>query len=105
MIFQDYLLDENGDLLIENGDFVVGASDEQHAIDIMQSFPGEWKQFPLLGAGLIASLKTDNPQAEKNNIFEQLQSDGFEVNSMKIGLDANGNLKIQFPTGGLQRNA
>ena len=43
----DFLLDEDGDLDIVNGDFAVGPSDVQHIEDIVaNSFVGMWKQNP-----------------------------------------------------------
>lgn len=104
MIFQDYQLDEDGDLLIENGDFVVGPSDQQHIVDILQAFQGEYKQFPLLGANLMTLLKGENPNEAINIIKTQLQSDGYDVSQVKATTDVNGKVKIVFPKGGVVRN-
>jgi hypothetical protein len=104
MIFQDYQLDENGDLLIVNGDFVVGASDQQHVVDILQAFQGEYKEFSLLGVGFLSYLKSDNPNSAINSIKEHLQSDGYDVKNVKINKDANGNISVSFPNNGISRN-
>lgn len=104
MIFQDYLLDEDGDLLIQNGDFVVGPSDDQHIADILQSFQGEWKQFPLLGVGLLTFLKSQTPNDAINTIKQQLQNDGYVVGNVKTTIK-NGNLIVTFPDNGLVRNS
>ena len=98
MIFQDFLNDENGDLLIQNGDFVVGASDSQHVEDILTSFVGEWKQYPFLGVGLLQYLKSQNPNTAITAIKTQLQSDGYSVNSVKA-VNTNEGLVISFPNG------
>lgn len=103
MVFQDFLSDENGDLLIQNGDFVVGASDFQHVEDIITSFCGEWKQYPILGVGLLQYLNSQNPQKATTIIKQQLQSDGYNLQNAQVGVDTNGTLKVSFPLG-IQRN-
>ena len=46
----DFLLDNTGDLLVaSNGDFSIGDSTVQEVQDIIMSYPGWWKQFPLVG--------------------------------------------------------
>jgi len=82
---QDFLLDSNGDLLIENGDFVVGASDPQNIQDTINAYAGYWKQFPTLGVGIEQYLNSPGLAGElKRLITVQLQSDGFTVNSITV---------------------
>ena len=102
MVFQDFLLTENGDLLIKNGDFVVGPSDPQHVFDIISSFAGEWKQFPPVGAGVLQDLKSENGQQTINNVKQQLQANGYMVTNIKCEIE-NGQLVISFPNNGVQR--
>lgn len=52
MIAKDFLSDPDGDLLIKDGDFVIGESEEQHINDILVSHPGGWRQTPFLGVGI-----------------------------------------------------
>lgn len=92
----DFQLDNDGDLLIQNGDFVLGSSDEQHIIDIINSMPGDWKEHPLLGVGLITYLNgSGNTQALERNIKTQLQADGYSVNNPDASFDKSGNLVIK----------
>ena len=100
--FQDFLLDANGDLLIQNGDFVVGPSDNQHIDDIISSFAGAWKQFPILGVGIMQYLKSEEGQAAVAKIKQQLQSDGYTVPQVTIN-NTNAGLVVNFPQG-IQRN-
>ena len=80
MIATDYIDDSSGDLLIDNGDLVLGASDEQNINDILVSFHGWWKQFPSLGVGIPTLLKaTINIPKVESLIKSQLQADGFQV--------------------------
>lgn len=102
MIFQDFLLDEDGDLLIQNGDFVVGPSDVQHVEDIIQSFLGEWKQFPFVGVGLLQYIKSEDGQKAVTSIKEQLQADGYSLTSVNVK-NSNDNAIVSFPNG-IKRN-
>ena len=103
MVFQDFLLDDEGDLLIQNGDFIVGSSDVQHVEDIINSFVGEWKQYPILGVGLLRYLNSENAQQASTNIKQQLQSDGYSLQSVSVNIDSDNNLNVSFPAG-IQRN-
>ncbi len=49
---KDFLQDSDGDALIENNDFVIGASDEDHIVDIINSTQGDWKEYILCGVGI-----------------------------------------------------
>jgi lipoprotein-releasing system permease protein len=56
MAVKDITLDDNFDLIIENGDFKVSDSDMQHIQLICITNLGHWKQFPLVGVGIEQSL-------------------------------------------------
>ncbi len=80
----DILEDENGDELIENGDFAIGPADALHVRDLLVDGPGEWRQYPAIGM-LINRYK--NSSADKRRQFESeirkaLENDGYRVNSI-----------------------
>lgn len=78
MAAQDFKLDSNGDIAIENGDFVITESDQQHILDIMQSVPGWIKEFPLVGFNPYQYLNGRTSSTELNkNAKIQLQADGY----------------------------
>lgn len=83
---RDIQLDNNGDLDVRNGDFIIGESDEQHVESILNAAQGTWKQHPLLGANLPKRTKmpiTVSSRAKLNkNIKLQLEYDAFTVNSI-----------------------
>jgi hypothetical protein len=82
---KDFLIDTDNDLLFDNGDFSVGLSDSTHIQDIITSFTGYWKQFPLCGVGIISYLNSSGEQQRlKNEINIQLKNDGYKVNSISI---------------------
>lgn len=76
---KDFLTDDNGDLLIVNGDFVIGESSHQHINDIVLSNKGDFKQWPLLGFGAHRYLKTvKKPIDFERDLKIQLEYAGFE---------------------------
>ena len=79
----DFKLDEDGDLAIENGDFVIHESSNQHIRDILASAAGYFKSAPKLGWNPYSRL---NSRVEKQRHIQdaiiQLQSDGWRVNAI-----------------------
>mgnify|MGYP001583607179 CR=1 FL=1 len=81
----DILLDDNGDLIIDNDDFKLGESDAQHIEDTIRAHPGWWKENFTDGVGISDYLNSSgNQQQLARNIKIQLQSDGYTVNNPKI---------------------
>lgn len=85
----------NNDLLIENGDFVMGDSDIQHIDHIITAQPGEYKETPQLGFGVINYLKSNTTKTKfKRDLRVQLNFDGYE--SPNIDLEEGfKNLKVE----------
>jgi hypothetical protein len=95
MIAQDILLDENGELIIENGDFKVGTSDKQSIQSILNAFPGWWKQFSTVGVGMAKYLNSTGKQQEiQRNIRLQLEADGFVVDTIIVNQSVEGKFEI-----------
>jgi hypothetical protein len=93
---QDILLDTDGDLLIENGDFVIGASDSQHIDHIVNAQLGEYKEHLLVGFGAINYLKTNVSEMEfKRDLKVQLEIDGYQDASIDLS-GGFSKLKIEF---------
>jgi hypothetical protein len=82
---KDIDLEDNLDLRIENGDFFVSESDQNHVMLILKSYIGAYKQFPLIGLGIdrfeAASISA---QSLKREISIQLENDGYNVQDIKI---------------------
>jgi hypothetical protein len=75
---QDILRGDDGDLLIKNGDFSIGESDQQHIMDILDAQQGEFKEFPLVGFGAINYIKkTITADEFKRDLKIQLNYDGY----------------------------
>ena len=76
----------NDDLEIKDGDWVVGNSDQQGIEFILRARPGHFYQFPTLGIGIDANkMGTVNKQALRQNIRQQLNSDGYRINKLDVG--------------------
>jgi hypothetical protein len=81
----DILLDENGDLKIANGDFVIGDSNDQEIENLLVSAKGAFKEFPLVGGDIGKMLKSRSGQtAALKEIKYQLTNDGFDDLKIKI---------------------
>jgi hypothetical protein len=93
----DFLNDDDGDMLINDGDFVSGLSDDKHVSDILSANKGFYRQYPTLGAGILRFLKKqDNNLAEmKREIQVNLQSDGYKINDLTITKEGIMNLDYE----------
>jgi hypothetical protein len=80
----DILLDENGDLAIANGDFVIGESLDQEVAAILQINKGDLKEFPILGPNLIQLVNSNTSAIElKQLIKTELKRDGKSYQELK----------------------
>lgn len=77
--FMDILLNDDNDIDVSaDGDFKVGPSDEQHMGLIIETYPGNWKEFPTCGVGIKDYvLSAGQTNALKRTINVQLAADGY----------------------------
>ena len=95
MAVKDFKQTDDDEILIENGDFVVNYSDQQHLKDIVYSAPNWYKEFPQLGVNIQYYLSGAGIGADlTRNIQLQYTSDGYNVNSIKFTQDSNGNYNL-----------
>lgn len=78
---KDILLDieGDGDLKIENGDFVVGPSDFQHVVHMLEADKGQNRFSPLLGVGIRRYQNGFLDGKARRDIRLNLQADGYEA--------------------------
>lgn len=82
---KDILLNENGDLKIVKGDFVIDDSDNQEIEALLISVKGEFKEFPLVGADIGRLIKSRSGQTKAlKEIKTQLINDGFDEDAIDI---------------------
>ena len=85
---KDFVQDNTGDLLVNNGDFVIDFSDTEHITDIISSAQGAWKEYPLCGVGIDNYLNSSGTQnILTQSIIQQLAIDGY--NSIDVEFQSN----------------
>lgn len=83
------------DLRIENGDFVVGNSEQQETALIIITSIGNWFEFPLVGVGIINYLASnESPLVIEQKIKTQMETDGFKVENISTQGSTLTNYKI-----------
>ena len=80
----DLKLDGNGDIDIVDGDLVIEQSDMTHIQHIVESYPGDWKQNPQVGAGIFKQINSSITRVFKRKLKIQLESDGYDINDVNI---------------------
>lgn len=80
----DLLLDNDFDLITQNGDFVVGDTTRQHQGLLFISQPGEWRQYPLVGVGAKDFLNDDRVAEMATEIQKQFEADGMVVTKVTV---------------------
>lgn len=68
------------------GDFFIGESTAQHQEHLLLAEPGVYKQFPLVGAGLVEELLNDNADTNvmKSKIQREFEADGMAIDYLNI---------------------
>lgn len=86
----DYLMDDNDDLLIKNGDFARGESNRQQMRKLLMAEKGEYKQAPLATVGSIEYLNDGSPEAYLREVRLRFSDDGIKVQQMGfVGQELN----------------
>lgn len=90
----DIRQDSDGDLLIRDGDFVIGESDSQHIQDTLVAHPGWWKENPQDGVGIDNYSKATGAEQElARKVKLELEADGYDVSNPQVSF-VNGKLTI-----------
>lgn len=83
----DIVLDDQNDILIENGDFIIGDTDNQNQKLIVIANKGEFKEFPEVGVGIQNMLSDDDPTDVLIEIKRQLEYDGMQIDDVSLTQD------------------
>lgn len=92
---KDILLDSDEDLSFKDGDFFVGNSDQQHVQHILKADKGHFRQWPLIGVGILDYVNgAVEPEVIRQLITTNLKNDNYNVkqvlvtNDYSISIDA-----------------
>jgi len=80
----DILLNDDGSLLIRNGDFVVGESMNQQQAMLLIAHPGEFKMNPETGIGISDLLLGEELLEYRHRIRNQYMLDGLKINRLEL---------------------
>lgn len=89
-IAYDFKVTDDGSLFIDPvaADFVIAPSDQQHQEDILQSVPGWYKEFPLVGWNPYSKINArTNKQFNMQSATIMLISDGYVKGPEGIDFD------------------
>lgn len=78
------LQDESGDILLQNGDFVKGDINQDIVADTILALPGDYKCYPMLGAGLRKSLGGKPDVFFPGKLRSQLKAQGIQLSKVSI---------------------
>jgi hypothetical protein len=85
MISYDLILDLNNDLIIENGDFAIGQSDDQNIEALLLAEKGQFYEYILLGYGIRRRLYGPFDKLTENKaVREALKRDNYNVKVLNI---------------------
>lgn len=89
----DIAINEDGTPIIENGDFVILPSDEQHVQDASYASAGHYGASPTRGWDLLEFQDDDTDVTEKmrRKINLELAADGYTLLSFEL----NGEIKFE----------
>lgn len=93
---RDFQLNNDLDVLLANGDFATGESNEQHMHLLLVTQKGAWKERPMVGVGIDNYLLDNNIDGMLREIRGQWTEDGvllerlsYEEATGKIDFDGN----------------
>ncbi len=77
---KDFKIDEQGDVVIKNGDFATHDATMQNQELILLSHKGEWKQSPWVGVGIEDYIDDEiGVTTLHSEIQKQFELDGMQV--------------------------
>ncbi len=88
----DILLNATGDLMIKDGDFVMGDSEQQHVEHLLLTSEGTWVDSPLIGIGIVKYINAPVGLQLKNKIKGDiklnLEMDGYTQSTVSLEIQS-----------------
>ena len=79
----DFLIDSDGDLRLQDGDLVIGYSDDQQKDILLVTDKGSFKENPQVGVGLQSFLENEDSADLLAEIRKQFTADGMVIDSLQ----------------------
>jgi hypothetical protein len=81
----------DNDLFFKDGDFAIKESDQNHVIDLINSYVGHFKEFPLVGVGIDRYISSQGQETKIiSDVRNQMKVDGFsKIRSIEVDKDFN----------------
>ena len=76
---QDYILDENFDLVIKNNDLFISKSSANHKAVMLWSDKGMIRNYVKIGVGISSEINGVLDQKLRRNILATFKQDGYSV--------------------------
>jgi hypothetical protein len=89
------LHDDEGDILLQNGDFVKGDVTQDIVADTILALPGDYKSYPTLGAGLRKAIGGKPDVFFPGKLRSQLKSQGIQLSKVSIN-DQDGSISVEI---------
>ncbi len=89
---KDFLLDDNGDLKIVNGHFVIGDCSAQNQKSLLLATEGEIRSSPLSGVGIFNFLQDEDLDGLQLKARRQFEMDGARFK--KLVFEGDGKMKL-----------
>ena len=89
----DFLTDNNDEVLLANGDMAIGYSNQQHQRHLLVFEKGSIKANPTACVGAANFVEAEDTAGFLREIYTQFTGDGMKVDGLKI--DEQGKLNIQ----------
>lgn len=84
----DIALDEDNELIIKDGDIVIGDSRYQHVKHLLESEKGFWKFSPQSGVGMMNLINDEfSPEEVLRLVRFEIERDGFKVEKLLFSND------------------
>lgn len=92
----DIIVDNSENIVIRDGDFLVGPSDNQHVRHLFRANPGQYRVSPGIGIGIESALNGPlRPVAVESLIRVNLERDGYLVISVSVSLRSGINVNAE----------
>jgi len=79
---KDFLLGEDNEDIIVDGDFLTGNADNDNVELLLELPMGHIRHFPLAGCGILVNANSIITYTDRDKITQQLSEDGYAINAI-----------------------